>query len=57
MPAVVLRPTPGSSARHNCKPNQARNSHGSAGTLDVLEHTWNILKAKPLGDPHVRNGF
>ncbi|HEU0203260.1 MAG TPA: alpha/beta hydrolase-fold protein, partial [Burkholderiaceae bacterium] len=27
---------------------------GSAGTLVVLEHTSNILKGNPLGDPHVR---
>ena len=27
---------------------------GNAGTLVVLEHTSNILKDNPLGDPHVR---
>jgi hypothetical protein len=27
---------------------------GPAGTLVVLEHTSQILKGNPLGDPHVR---
>src|SRR3970040_1809986 len=27
---------------------------GPSGTLVVLEHTSNILKDNPLGDPHVR---
>ena len=30
---------------------------GAAGTLVVLEHTSNILKSNPLGDPHVRVSY
>src|SRR5262245_20406498 len=28
---------------------------GLSGTLVVLEHTSDILKGNPLGDPHIRN--
>src|SRR5688572_22284595 len=31
-----------------------KRSKGPAGTLVVLEHTSDILKGNPLGDPHVR---